>query len=82
MIPVAKARFGFDGGGGGGGGARKGDEGSGGGGGGGAFVSPVGFIEVRDGTAQFKRISSTVDLLALVVATSLAALTVRRLLAG
>ena len=44
--------------------------------------SPVGFIEVRDGTAQFKRISSTVDLLALVVATSLTALTVRRLLAG
>ena len=80
VIPVAKARFGF--GGGGGGGAREGDEGSGGGGGGGAFVSPVGFIEVRDGTAQFKRISSTVDLLALVVATSLTALTIRRLLAG
>ena len=49
VIPVAKARFGF--GGGGGAGAREGDEGSGGGGGGGAFVSPVGFIEVRDGTA-------------------------------
>jgi uncharacterized spore protein YtfJ len=80
VIPVAKARFGF--GGGGGAGAREGDEGSGGGGGGGAFVSPAGFIEVRDGTAQFKRISSTVDLLALVVATSLTALSIRRLLAG
>ena len=80
VIPVAKARFGF--GGGGGAGARESDEGSGGGGGGGAFVSPVGFIEVLDGTAQFKRISSTVDLLALVVATSLTALTMRRLLAG
>ena len=80
VIPVAKARFGF--GGGGGAGAREGDEGSGGGGGGGALVSPVGFIEVRDGNAQFKRISSTVDLLALVVATSVAALAIRRLLAG
>jgi uncharacterized spore protein YtfJ len=80
VIPVAKARFGF--GGGGGVGAREGNEGSGGGGGGGALVSPVGFIEVRDGTAQFKRISSTVDLLALVAATSLTALTIRRLVAG
>lgn len=79
VIPVAKARFGF--GGGGGAGAREGEEGSGGGGGGGAFVSPVGYIEVRDGSAQFKRISTPVDLLALVVATSLAALSVKRLLA-
>jgi uncharacterized spore protein YtfJ len=79
VIPVAKARFGF--GGGGGAGAREGEEGSGGGGGGGAFVSPVGYIEVRDGSAQFKRISTPVDLLALVVVTSLAALAVKRLLA-
>jgi uncharacterized spore protein YtfJ len=80
VIPVAKARFGF--GGGGGAGTRAGDEGSGGGGGGGALVSPVGYIEVRDGSAQFKRISSPVELLALVAAASLAALTARRLLAG
>jgi uncharacterized spore protein YtfJ len=78
VIPVAKTRFGF--GGGGGAGARGGDEGSGGGGGGGAVVSPVGYIEVHDDTAQFKRISSAVDLLALVVAASLATLTVKRLL--
>ena len=79
VIPVAKARFGF--GGGGGAGARGGEEGSGGGGGGGAFVSPVGYIELRDGAAQFKRIFSPVDLLALVAAVSLAALAVKRLLA-
>jgi uncharacterized spore protein YtfJ len=79
VIPVAKARFGF--GGGGGAGAREG-EGSGAGGGGGASVSPVGYIEVRDGTAQFKRITSPVDLLVLVAAASLAALAARRLLAG
>lgn len=80
VIPVAKARFGF--GGGGGGGARAGEEGSGGGGGGGALVSPVGYIEVSDGTAQFRRISSPVDFLALVAAASVAVLAVRRLLAG
>src|SRR4029077_6098741 len=56
VIPVAKARFGF--GGGGGSGSREGDEGSGGGGGGGAAVSPIGFIEVRNSSAQLKRIST------------------------
>jgi len=55
VIPVAKARFGF--GGGGGSGSRERDEGSGGGGGGGAYVSPVGYIEVRDNGAEFNRIS-------------------------
>ena len=80
VIPVAKARFGF--GGGGGGGARGSQEGSGGGGGGGVVVSPVGYIEVREGTARFKRISSPVDLLALVAAASLAAAALRRLLAN
>jgi uncharacterized spore protein YtfJ len=79
VIPVAKARFGF--GGGGGAGAHDGDEGSGGGGGGGAWVSPVGYIELRGGTAQFKRITGPFDLLALVAAASLAVLALRRLLA-
>jgi uncharacterized spore protein YtfJ len=79
VIPVAKARFGF-GGGGGGGASERGEEGSGGGGGGGVAVSPVGYIEVRDGTARFKRISSPTDLVPLVAAAALAALTVKRLL--
>jgi uncharacterized spore protein YtfJ len=78
VIPVAKARFGF--GGGGGSGASGGDEGSGGGGGGGVAVSPVGYIEVRDRGAEFKRISTATDVLALVAAASLAALAVKRLL--
>src|SRR4029077_3436611 len=52
--------------------SASGEEGSGGGGGGGALISPVGYIEVRDGTAQFKRISTPWDLVALVVAASLA----------
>lgn len=78
VIPVAKARFGF--GGGGGAGGREGEEGSGGGGGGGASVSPVGFIEVRSGTATFRRISSPTDLLAVVAAAALGALALKRLL--
>ena len=79
VIPVAKARFGF--GGGGGGGVKDGSEGSGGGGGGGALVSPVGYIELRAGSAQYRRISTPVDLLVLAVSGSIAALAFKRLLA-
>jgi uncharacterized spore protein YtfJ len=81
VIPVAKARFGF--GGGGGSGAREGEpggEGSGGGGGGGVAVGPIGYIEVHDGSAEFKRIRTPTDLLALVAAASLVALTVKQLI--
>jgi uncharacterized spore protein YtfJ len=77
VIPVARARFGF---GGGGGGAYDEEGGAGGGGGGGGVVSPVGYIEVRDGTAEFKRIASPVDLVAVIAAGALAALTLKRLL--
>jgi len=78
VIPVAKARFGF--GGGGGSGSRERDEGSGGGGGGAGYVSPVGYIEVREHGAEFKRITTRFDLLALAGAASLAALTLKRLI--
>jgi uncharacterized spore protein YtfJ len=78
VIPVARARFGF--GGGGGSGGREGEDGTGGGGGGGASVSPVGFIEVRDGSAVFKRITTPREWVALVVAASITGLTVKRLL--
>jgi uncharacterized spore protein YtfJ len=47
VIPVAKARFGF----GGGSGGEPGSQGTGGGGG--SIVSPVGFIEIRHGSARF-----------------------------
>jgi len=50
VIPVAKARWGF----GGGTGRRKDEEG--GGGGGGAQVSPVGFIVLKNGDVEFRRI--------------------------
>ena len=50
VIPVAKARWGF------GGGAGNKDNDRGSGGGGGAVVTPIGFIEIREGQAVFKRI--------------------------
>ena len=77
VIPVAKARWGF----GGGGGrplAKAGEapaerpprsEGEGSGGGGGVAVAPVGFIEVRDDGARFRRV---VDEQAIVALTALA----------
>jgi uncharacterized spore protein YtfJ len=73
VIPVARARFGC--GAGGGSGAHEGEQGSGGGGGGGGVVHPVGYIEVRDGSAIFKRITSPIDLLPLALAVALATLT-------
>lgn len=69
VIPVARVAFGFGGGAGSGtgrrpghdgGGARPGSagagEGGGGGGGGGAEARPLGFIEIRDGTARYRPI--------------------------
>jgi uncharacterized spore protein YtfJ len=79
VIPVARARFAF---GGGGGGAYDPEGGSGGGGGGGAAVSPVGYIEVRAGAAEFRRISTPADLVLVVAAGSLAAMALKRLLGG
>ena len=50
VIPVGKARWGF----GGGAGKRRDEDGAGGGGG--VQVIPVGFIELRDGRAEFRPI--------------------------
>jgi uncharacterized spore protein YtfJ len=52
VIPVAKVRWGF----GGGVGHRKDEDGAGGGGG--VQVTPVGFIEIKDGQAEFRHIRS------------------------
>jgi uncharacterized spore protein YtfJ len=79
VIPVARSRFGFGGGGGSGTSPDEDREGAGAGGGGGASVSPIGYIEVRDGGARFKRILTPMDLLPLAAAVAITALTVRRL---
>jgi hypothetical protein len=57
VIPVARVRWGFGGGYGRGieEGSETGEVGEGSGGGGGVMASPVGFIEIRDGRAEFRR---------------------------
>jgi uncharacterized spore protein YtfJ len=67
IIPVAKVGWGF-GGGAGRGRDTKGEgdgEGSGEGGGGGAAVRPIGYIEISDGRAEFRRIADASTLLPL-----------------
>jgi uncharacterized spore protein YtfJ len=75
VIPVARATWGF----GGGSGGEAGKEGAGGGGGG--FVSPLGYIEVRDSGAEFKPIRDPRLLAATVAAAMVAASLVARAVA-
>jgi hypothetical protein len=75
VIPVAKARWGF----GGGGGSRdRGGEGSGGGGG--VWVSPVGYIELKDGSSRFRPIRGPAAMLPVVIAGGFFALLIARAL--
>lgn len=70
VIPVARARWAF------GGGSGAGPEGSGGGGGGAGLVSPIGYIEVRDGEAAFRPIRGRGPVWAGVIAAGVAAIAV------
>ena len=78
VIPVAKVRYGF----GSGGGAGSDDDGDhtgfGGGGGGGLEAKPIGFIQIRDGNAEFEDIRSPAEVWPLVVAGGMAAWLVLR----
>ncbi len=79
VIPVAKVRWGF----GGGDGSSTGDGathgvGSGSGGGGGVTVSPLGYIELVDGSSRFRRIHDPVGLLPVVFGAGLVALLLLR----
>jgi uncharacterized spore protein YtfJ len=62
VIPVAKVRYGF----GGGRGSRAQEEGTGGGGG--VQVSPIGYIELRDGGSEFKPISDPTSRVPVIIA--------------
>ena len=69
VIPVAKVRWGFGGGSGSGRKFKKGDvsdQGQGGGGGGGVHVSPLGYIEIKEGEAEYKPIRDPAALVPLV----------------
>ncbi|HEY2148215.1 MAG TPA: spore germination protein GerW family protein, partial [Pirellulales bacterium] len=63
IVPVAKIRWGF----GGGGGAKDGTE-RGGGGGGGMRITPVGYIEVKDGRSEFKPIRDAASYVPMIIA--------------
>jgi uncharacterized spore protein YtfJ len=80
VIPVGKVRWGF-----GGGSGRDAvedgvdgtvDEGAGGGGG--AMASPLGFIEIRDGRAEFRKVSDPVSAVPVILASAVAAWVVLR----
>jgi uncharacterized spore protein YtfJ len=75
VIPVAKVRWGA----GGGGGADAAGEG-GSGGGGGLTATPAGYIEIRNGMAQFVRTSSRAEQWPALVAAAVAAWIVLRAL--
>jgi len=72
VIPVAKVRWGFGGGGGSGTNESKHESGSGSGGGGGAQATPIGFIEISDGIAEFRPIKDPASLWPLVLAGAVA----------
>lgn len=73
VIPVAKVVYGFGGGGG------QGDNGDGAGGGGGMRVSPMGYLEIRNGGAVYKPIRNWAELIPAIAAGGLLALLCARL---
>ncbi|MGB4861445.1 MAG: spore germination protein GerW family protein [Tepidiformaceae bacterium] len=73
VIPVAKVRWGFGGGSGRGLDDESGDVGEGSGGGGGAMASPIGFIEIQDGVAIFKRTHDPMSAVPIILASGFAA---------
>ncbi|MFJ1455423.1 spore germination protein GerW family protein [Nocardia sp. N2S4-5] len=77
VIPVARARLGF-----GAGIAGEPDVGRGGGGGGGVDVRPVGFVEIRGGSAVYRPIRDPWVDIVVPLAALVAGLTVPRLLRG
>ncbi|MGB7208536.1 MAG: GerW family sporulation protein [Pyrinomonadaceae bacterium] len=70
VIPVAKVAYAF----GGGAGKKDGEEGSGGGGG--VSITPVGYIEMKNGETRFRQIIGSARILTLMAIGSLSLLTV------
>ncbi len=75
VIPVAKVRWGFGGGSGRGieEGSENGEIGEGSGGGGGVMASPLGFIEIREGRADFRRATDPTAAVPVIIASGIAA---------
>jgi len=75
VVPVAKVRWGFGGGSGRGieEGSETGEIGEGAGGGGGVMASPLGFIEIQDGRAEFKYVRDPASVVPVILAAGFAA---------
>jgi uncharacterized spore protein YtfJ len=75
VIPVAKVRWGFGGGSGRGieEGSDSGEIGEGSGGGGGMMASPIGFIELSEGRAEFRRVHDPASAVPIILAAAFAA---------
>lgn len=71
VIPVARARWGFGGGSGSGGNNGENQNGGGTGGGAGVKVSPVGYVEVKDGRARFRPIYDPAMVTQIIVASGI-----------
>src|SRR6266487_2022176 len=69
VIPVAKARWGFGGGAGSGSSTSQNQTDEGSGGGAGVLLSPVGYIEIKDGRARYRPIYDTGTIVQLLIAT-------------
>ena len=82
VIPVAKVRWGFGGGGGSGRSPEGQDMGQGSGGGGGVSASPLGYIEIREGRAEFRQIKDPAILWAIPPVILAGALAAAMLLGG
>jgi uncharacterized spore protein YtfJ len=78
VIPVAKVWWGFGGGAGAGRDASQTQTGEGTGGGGGSRVVPIGYIELRDGTARFRPIYDPGTVLSMVIGVGLITMFVLR----
>jgi uncharacterized spore protein YtfJ len=76
IIPVAKVRYGF-----GGGGRGTRDE-VGSGGGGGVQVTPYGYIEIKNGSSEFRRIRGAEAILPFILAGGIASLIATRTISG
>lgn len=64
VIPVGKAAYGF------GGGSGKQEKGEGAGGGGGVMLTPVGYIEIKNGETSFRPTRDPLALVAAILATA------------
>jgi len=69
IVPVARARWGF-----GGGAANRAGEAGGSGGGGAMIVSPVGYIEIKEGESRFRSIPDPTARLPILIARGAVAL--------